>query len=87
MGGYGQQHQRTPGKEFAVPQAWYVKVLEPDPGWEKKEKKSLFCVCVHMGSLASYIKKVAAIPPQYSHIWNAYLGVRRTPMDELHADK
>ena len=37
------------GEEFAVPQAWYGKVLGPGPGWEKKEKKSLFSVRVPHG--------------------------------------
>ena len=32
------------GEEFAVPQAWYGKVLGPGPRWEKKEKKSLLCL-------------------------------------------
>ena len=71
MEGYAQQPQRTPREEFAVPQAWYGKVLGPGPGWEnQREEELVVCVCP-MAPLASYIKKVVAVPPQ--HVNNVFL--------------
>ena len=31
----------------------------------EKEEEELYCVCARWGNLASYIKEVVAIPPQY----------------------